>query len=86
MANNDNVVPTQDQGDTTTMRLGNKVTVNGVTYHPGLKVTVPKAQAEDLERIDWEAQESKNNLVRQPKEYMAQAGIDPTTGRPWSNS
>jgi hypothetical protein len=80
-----NIVPRQDQGDTTTMRLGNAVTVNGVRYNPGLKVTVPKAQAEDLERIDYEAQESKNNLVRQPKEYMAQAGIDPITGRPWNN-
>jgi hypothetical protein len=85
MSNNDNVVPRQDQGDTTTINLSNQIKVNGITYPKGMRVEVPKAQADDIARIDYDANVQKELLVRQPKEYMAQAGIDPVTGRPWNN-
>jgi hypothetical protein len=83
MANNDNVVPTQHQGDTTTMNLSNAIRVNGVLYPKGMKVEVPKAQADDIARMDYEANEQKANLVRQPQQFMGPAGINPMTGRPW---
>jgi hypothetical protein len=74
-----------NQDETTTMNLQNSITVNGVTYARGMKVVVPKDQADNLSEIDFRAQEQKNNLVRQPQEYMGQAGTNPLTGRPWSN-
>ena len=84
-ANDSNIVPRQDQGETTTMPLHNQIKVNGVTYQPGQQVKVPKAQADDLARIDFEATEQKNNLVRQPKEFTAPAGLNPMTNRPWNS-
>lgn len=89
MAEPSNVVPTQSQDDgsvpMTTMNLSNQIKVNGRTYPKGMNVKVPKAQADDIARIDYEANEQKANLVRQPQEFMGPAGVNPMTGRPWSN-
>ncbi len=63
--------------DTTKMNLQNDITVNGVKYHRGMNVEVPKAQADDMARIDYEAQQKRMELVRQPKEYIAPMGQDP---------
>lgn len=38
----------------TTMNLQNEVTVNGVKYPAGSRVEVPKAQADDIARIDYD--------------------------------
>jgi hypothetical protein len=63
--------------ETTTMNLQNNIKVNGVTYTRGMKVTVPKAQADDIARIDYEAVQAQMNLVKQPREYVAPMGQDP---------
>lgn len=84
MSNNDNVVPRQDQGDTTTMNLQNNITVNGKTYPRGMRVTVPKASADDIARIDYDAVQQQMNLVKQPSTYVAPEGINPLTGRRWN--
>lgn len=82
-----NVVPTQPQDDgsepMTTVNLSNPITVNGKRYNKGMGVKVPQASADDIMRMDYEANEQKANLVRQPQEFSAQAGINPMTGRPW---
>jgi hypothetical protein len=77
MANNDNVVPTQHQGDTTKMNLQNDISVNGVKFRAGMNVEVPKNQADDVARMDYDAQQKRMELVRQPKEYIAPMGQDP---------
>lgn len=40
--------------ETTTMNLTNDVTVNGIKYRAGNNVTVPKKQADDIARMDYE--------------------------------
>lgn len=69
-------VPRQDQGETTTMNLHNSVRINGVIYPKGTGVKVPRGQADDIARIDYEASEQQNNLVKQ-RSYIAPAGTDP---------
>jgi len=39
---------------TTKMNLSHDITVNGITYPAGQNVTVPKRQADDLARMDYE--------------------------------
>jgi hypothetical protein len=72
-----NVVPTQDQGDTIGVNLQSNIKVNGVLYPRGMNVKVPKKQADDIARMDYEATQAQMNLVRQSKEYMAPMGQDP---------
>jgi len=48
--------------ETTKINLSNDVTVNGRTFKAGQNVTVPKDQAEDISRIDYEHTQYKNNL------------------------
>ena len=43
-----------DSNETTTMNLINDITVNGKKYKAGERVIVPKAQADDLARMDHE--------------------------------
>lgn len=43
----------------TTINLLNDVTVNGKTYKAGQQVAVPKTQADDVARIDFEASEQE---------------------------
>lgn len=40
--------------DTTKLNLQNDITVNGVQYKAGQNVEVPKAQADDIARIDYD--------------------------------
>lgn len=65
------------ESETTKINLYNDVTVNGVKYRRGMNVTVPKGSADDIARIDYEAQVKRQELVRQPKEYIAPMGQDP---------
>lgn len=51
-----------NSNETTTMNLNNDVQVNGKTYRKGQKVEVPKDQADDIARIDYEHQKYKENL------------------------
>lgn len=53
-----------DRSASTTVNLQNDVTINGVTYKRGQKVEVPKHQAEDISRIDYEHSQYKENLHR----------------------
>ncbi len=81
MSNDSQIVPTQEQSnfgttETTKMNLQTDITVNGVKYRRGMNVAVPKKQADDIARIDYDAQKAKNDLVRQPKEYISQMGRD----------
>lgn len=46
----------------TTMNLSNDITINGRTYKAGQKVAVPKAQAEDVARMDYDYQQYEKNL------------------------
>jgi hypothetical protein len=46
----------------TTINLQNDITVNGKVYKAGQKVPVPKTQAEDISRMDYEHQQYKDNL------------------------
>jgi len=62
--------------ETTSMNLQNNVTINGRKFTKGMNVIVPKGQADDIARIDYNAQQAQNNLVRQPKEYIAPMGRD----------
>jgi hypothetical protein len=47
---------------TQTITLHNDITVNGVTHRAGRSVNVPKAQAEDIGRMDYEHEQYKNTL------------------------
>lgn len=40
--------------ETTTINLQNDVMVNGKKYEAGQRVVVPKSQAEDISRIDYD--------------------------------
>lgn len=67
MANESQIVPTQNQPDngieaTTTINLQHAITVNGRRYPAGQGVKVPKAQADDIARMDYEASEQDKNL------------------------
>jgi hypothetical protein len=53
---------TADELATHKINLHNDITVNGVTYKAGQGVEVPRKQAEDIQRIDYEHQEYKANL------------------------
>ena len=44
------------------MNIQNDVTINGRTFKAGQNVEVPKTQADDIARIDYEHQKYKNNL------------------------
>lgn len=48
--------------DETTINLQNDITVNGKVFHAGQKVAVPKDQADDIARMDYEHQQYKDNL------------------------
>ena len=43
-----------DSNETTTMNLINDITVNGTRYKAGERIIVPKAQADDIARMDHE--------------------------------
>ena len=53
--------------ETTKMNLNNDVTVNGKTFKAGQNVEVPKVQADDIARIDYDNQQYQNNLVKSSK-------------------
>lgn len=48
--------------ETTKMNLQHDITVNGKTYKAGQNVEVPKKQAEDIARIDFEHSEYERSL------------------------
>ena len=52
------------ESQTTTVNLHNDITVNGVKYRAGQGVKVPKDQADDIARIDYNHQQYKENLHR----------------------
>ena len=58
---------------TTTMNLSTDIVVNGVKYKAGRGVTVPKAQADDLSRMDYEHQQYKDGLMKKHS-YEVDAG------------
>lgn len=53
------------------------------TFLKGMNVEVPKSMADDLARRDYEATKAKQDLVRQPKEYVVPVGTNPITGQRW---
>lgn len=59
--------------ETTKINLSNDVTVNGRVYKAGRGVEVPKAQAEDIERIDHEHNQYLAGLNKRHV-YKANAG------------
>lgn len=61
------------ESESTTLNLRNDVTINGVKYRAGRNVRVPKAQAADIERIDFEHDEYKSNLMKRRK-YEVDSG------------
>lgn len=50
------------ESETTTVNLHNDITVNGITYKKGQSVKVPKKQADDISRMDYEHEQYKANL------------------------
>lgn len=48
--------------ETTRINLANSVTVNGITYPAGKNVEVPKKQADDIARIDYDHQQYLSTL------------------------
>lgn len=66
-----------DTNETTTMNLHSPIRVNGILYPRGTGVKVPKAQADDIARMDYEATQAQMNLVKQAKSYVAPVGVDP---------
>ncbi|HEX4774760.1 MAG TPA: hypothetical protein VH234_04555 [Candidatus Saccharimonadales bacterium] len=48
--------------ETTTIRLDNDIRHNSVLYPAGSKVTVPKASADDISRMDHDFNVYKDNL------------------------
>lgn len=71
----DNKAPAQidPMVDTTTVNLSNDITVNGVTYRAGRGTTVPKRQAEDILRMDYDHQKYKDGLMKKHT-YETDAG------------
>lgn len=59
--------------ETTTIRLDNDITHNSVRYKAGSKVTVPKASADDISRIDAEHNAYLRDLMRR-KDVTVNAG------------
>jgi hypothetical protein len=62
-----------DTSDTTKINLTNDITVNGRTYKAGSSVEVPKAQADDIARMDYD----HNNYIKglnQKHTYTVDAG------------
>lgn len=72
--------------ETTKLNLYNDVTINGVKYRRGANVEVPKKSADQIAEIDYDAQQKRMELIRQPEQYMAPVGINPLTGRAFSNN
>ncbi len=50
--------------ETTTINLQNDVIVNGKTFPAGQRVEVPKSQAEDIERIDFDHTKYQKGLSK----------------------
>lgn len=50
--------------ETTTMNLSNDIVVNGVRFKAGHNVIVPKKQADDVSRMDYEHQKYKDGLMK----------------------
>lgn len=50
------------QSETVKVNLQSDVQVNGVTYKKGQGVEVPRAQAEDISRIDYDHTQYKGKL------------------------
>jgi len=50
-----------DTTDTTTINLQNDITVNGKTFPAGEKISVPKGQADDISRMDYEHEKLKKS-------------------------
>lgn len=59
--------------ETTTVTLSNKITVNGISYGPGPSVKVPKAQADDIKRMDYEHDQYLKGLNKKHK-YIVDSG------------
>lgn len=59
--------------DTTTIRLDNDVRVNGRLFKAGQKVVVPKDQADDISRMDFEHNQYKDGLNKK-REFIQDAG------------
>lgn len=57
----------------TTINLSNEISVNGVKYPKGTGVKVPKAQAEDILRIDHDHTQYLLDLNKK-KSYQKDAG------------
>jgi hypothetical protein len=51
------------QETTTIPELSNDVTINGIKYHAGKNVIVPKESADDIIRIDKDFQQYERNLL-----------------------
>lgn len=62
MANSKPDQATEPTTETTKINLHNPITVNGITYPAGQNVEVPKRQADDLSRMDYEHEQYKSNL------------------------
>jgi hypothetical protein len=65
--------------ETTKINLVNSVTVNGITYPAGQHVEVPKKQADDIARIDYDHQKylatlHKKDVVEINKGTMSVGG------------
>lgn len=65
------------ESDTTRINLMNDVTVNGREFKAGHNVEVPKVQADDISRIDYDNQQYQNNLVKSRKFVGTRPGADP---------
>lgn len=65
--------PAPTQSETVKVNLVNPITVNGVTYPAGNGVEVPRAQAEDISRMDYEHQQYKDGLHKK-RVYETNAG------------
>lgn len=59
---------------TTKINLSNEITVNGKKYPAGQGVEVPKDQADDIARMDYEHNEYLKNLHRGRKFRPVNAG------------
>jgi len=49
--------------DTTKVNLQNDVTVNGRTFKAGQNVEVPRSQADDIARIDYDREQVKAKMM-----------------------
>jgi hypothetical protein len=60
MANNTSPTQSESVG----VNLINDIEVNGVKYRKGQNVQVPRSQADDIQRIDYDHQQYKDNLLK----------------------